>query len=74
MASQLKKTRTITDKVSVKGILSQDGSVITYMDEDKNEQEITLAECLKPFLGNPIDFSVSVKQEDEIPEDDLSEE
>lgn len=74
MASQLKKTRTITDKVSVKGVLSQDGLVITYMDEDKNEQEITIAECLKSFLGNPIDFSVSVKQEDEIPEDDLSEE
>ena len=44
MASQLKKTRTITDKVSVKGQLSEDGSKITYLDEDKVEQEITIAE------------------------------
>lgn len=69
MANQLKKTRTITDKVSVKGILSDDGTVITYMN-DKMEEEITIAECLKAFLGKPVDFSISIKSEDELPEDD----
>lgn len=68
MANQLKKTRTITDKVSVKGILSDDGTVITYMN-DKTEEEITIAECLKAFLGKPVDFSISIKSEDELPED-----
>lgn len=69
MANQLKKTRTITDKVSVKGILSEDGTIITYMN-DKMEEEITIAECLKVFLGKPVDFSISVKSEDELPESD----
>lgn len=69
MASQLKKTRTITDKVSVKGILSDDGSTITYTDENKDEQEITVEECLKTFVGCPIDFSVSVKSEKDLDED-----
>lgn len=69
MANQLKKTRTITDKVSVKGILSDDGKVITYMN-DKTEEEITIAECLKAFLGKPVDFSISIKSEDELPEED----
>lgn len=69
MANQLKKTRTITDKVSVKGILSEDGTVITYMN-DKVEEEITVADCLKVFLGKPVDFSISVKLEDELPEED----
>lgn len=68
MANQLKKTRTITDKVSVKGILSDDGTVITYMN-DKTEEEITIAECLKVFLGKPVDFSISIKSEDELPEE-----
>ena len=72
MASQLKKTRTVTDKVSIKGgLLSEDGSTITYTDENKNEQEISVADCLKMFLGNYIDFSVSVKSEGEIPEEDV---
>lgn len=69
MANQLKKTRTITDKVSVKGILSDDGTVITYMN-DKAEEKITIAECLKSFLGKPVDFSISIKSEDELPEKD----
>ena len=74
MASQLKKTRTITDKVSVKGTLSEDGSTITYMN-DKIEEEITITECLKNFLGKPIDFSISIKSEDELPdESDITDE
>lgn len=69
MASNLKKTRTITDKVSVKGMLSDDGTTITYTDENKDEKEISVAECLGIFKGEPIDFTVSRKSEDEIPEE-----
>ena len=68
--SQLTKTRVITDKVTVKGVLSEDGTVITYTDENKIEQDITIDECLKAFVGKPIDFSVSIKSEDELPEED----
>lgn len=68
--SQLTKTRTITDKVSVKGMLSEDGTTITYKDEDKVEQEITVADCLNVFKGKTIDFSVSVKSEDELADDE----
>lgn len=68
--SQLTKTRIITDKVAVKGILSEDGTIITYTDENKIEQDISVADCLKSFVGKPIDFSVSIKSEDELPEED----
>lgn len=68
--SQLTKTRVITDKVAVKGMLSEDATTITYTDENKIEQDITVAECLKVFAGKPIDFSVSIKSEDELPDDE----
>lgn len=68
--SQLSKTRTITDRVSVKGMLSEDGTTITYTDENKIEQEITVADCLNIFKGKPIDFSVSIKSEDDIPNEE----
>lgn len=71
--SQLTKTRVITDKVAVKGMLSEDGSTITYTDENKIEQDITVAECLKVFAGKPIDFSISIKSEDELPDYDNAE-
>lgn len=70
MANHLKKTRTIIDKVSVKGQLSEDGSTITYLDEDKVEKEITVAECLKAFVGENIDFTVSLKTESELPDEE----
>lgn len=73
MASKLTYKRTLTDKVSVKGILSDDGMYITYQDEDKNEQDVKIADLLHTFRGNSIDFSVSLKSEsdlDVIPADD----
>lgn len=68
--SQLTKTRVITDKVAVKGILSEDGTIITYTDENKIEQDITVTDCLKSFLGKSIDFTVSIRLEDELPDED----
>lgn len=68
--SQLTKTRVITDKVAVKGMLSEDGTTITYTDENKLEQDISVVDCLKSFVGKTIDFSVSIKSEDELPEED----
>lgn len=69
--SQLSKTRTITDKISVKGILSDDGTTITYKDENKVDQEITVAECLDIFKGKPIDFSISIKSENDLIDEDI---
>lgn len=67
--SQLQKTRSITDKVAIKGgILSEDGMTIKYIDKDKCEQEISIAECFKPFVGESIDLTLQVKQEGDLPE------
>lgn len=69
MASQLKKTRTITDKISVNGELNDNGTEITYLNEDKDDEVISITDCLKPFYGKSINFSISVKSEDDLPED-----
>ena len=71
--SQLSKTRVITDKVSVKGMLSDDGTTITYNDENKIKQQITVADCLSMFKGKPIDFSVCIKSENELVEEESEE-
>ena len=66
MANNYKKTRTTTDKVSVKGILSDDGTTISYIDENKDEQEISVADCLGMFKGGAIDFSITRKSEEDL--------
>lgn len=69
-ASKLKKTRTITDKITVKGHLSADGTVIEYTDENDLVQRVEVAELLSVFKDNDIDFSVSLKTEEDLPEVD----
>lgn len=66
LASKLTYKRTTTDKVTVKGVLSADGTVVAYVDDDKNEQTIKIADLLAPFLDRPIDFSVSLKLEEDL--------
>lgn len=66
--SQLKKTRTITDQLNVKGVLSDDGTEITYLDKDKQEKVISVEKCLDVFKGQAINFTVVVKTDDELPD------
>lgn len=68
--SQLTKVRTIKEAVSVKGLLSEDATYITYTDEDKEEREISIADCLSLFKGKCISFSVSVVKDEELTADE----
>lgn len=60
--SQLSYTKNTVSKMSVKGTLSDDGKFITYLDEDKEEQNITVADCLRDFRGKEIAFSTSLTE------------
>ena len=64
--SQLSFKRTTTDKVTVKGFLSEDGTYITYKDENKIEQDIKVADVLNAFKNQPIDLSVTLKSEEDL--------
>lgn len=58
--------RNITDKLSVKGILSEDGTYITYTDENDAEQDIKVSDLLKVFINQPIEFGVSLKSDEDL--------
>ena len=58
--SKLSFKRNIIDKLSVKGILSEDGTYITYTDENDAEQDVKVSDLLKVFINQPIEFGVSV--------------
>ena len=66
-ASKLKFTRTITDKLTIKsGILSEDCSCITYVDENDVAQEIKVTDLLASFKNQVIDFTVALKTDEEL--------
>lgn len=76
-ASKLNFKRTITDKLSVKGTLNEDGTIIIYEDELGDTKEAKISDLLNAFKNCDIDFSVSLKNDetlDVIPSVSVTEE
>ena len=72
--SQLSYTKNTVSKMSVKGVLSDDGLYITYYNEDKDECEISVADCLRDFRGKEIAFTTSLTENIDLeiePSDDV---
>ena len=64
--SKLQFKRNITDQLSVKGVLSEDGSFVTYKDENDIEQEVKISDLLNAFKNQEINFSVSLKSDEDL--------
>lgn len=64
--SKLQFKRNITDQLSVKGILSEDGTFVTYKDENDVEQEVKISDLLNAFKNQEINFSVSLKSDEDL--------
>lgn len=64
-----KYIKTTTNKITVKGMLSEDCSFITFISDDKEEETVTLEKCLAPFAGKEIVFSMSDKFDEDLEEE-----
>ena len=64
--SKLQFKRNITDQLSVKGILSEDGTFVTYKAENDIEQEVKISDLLNAFKNQEINFSVSLKSDENL--------
>lgn len=64
--SKLSFKRNITDKLSVKGVLSEDGTYITYTDENDIKQDVKVSDLLNAFVNQPIEFGVSLKSDEDL--------
>ncbi len=64
--SKLQFKRNVTDKLSVKGLLSEDGTFITYTDENDIEQDVKVSDLLNAFKNQPIEFAVQLKSDEDL--------
>lgn len=62
--SKLSFKRSITDKLNIEGVLSNDGILITYEDENGFEQDV--ADLLTAFKNQRIKFSVQLKTDEDL--------
>ena len=64
--SKLSYKRSITDKLNIEGVLSNDGTLITYEDENGFEQDVAVADLLTAFKNQRIKFSVQLKTDEDL--------
>lgn len=64
--SKLNFKRNIVDKLSVKGVLSEDGTYILYEDENESEQKVNVTDLLNAFKNQEIEFSVQLKGSEDL--------
>lgn len=64
--SKLSYKRCIKDTLTVSGLLSEDGTKVTYFDEYDNEKEAKISELLTDFSNKEINFSISIKTDEEL--------
>lgn len=65
MAKNLTYKKTTTEKVTIKGVLSNDATTITYV-EDKLEKTVTLQDYLDKFASMAVEFSIGCKSDEDL--------
>ena len=61
MAKNPNYTRTLQDKFTIEGHLSEDKKTISYVDSDKIASEISVEKCLEYFADEYIELTIIVK-------------
>lgn len=57
--------RVTTEKINIKGLLSDDAEKITYYDGDE-EYTVDIADYFKRFAGMQVDFTLGTKDEEDL--------
>lgn len=64
--------RTVTEKIVIKGQLSDDATTITVAEKD-SEREVTIQDYLNKFAGEYFEMSLQTKLEDDLTDEDIDE-
>lgn len=73
MAKNYSYTRSLTDKLAIKGELSEDGKTIKYIDENKEESIVSIDKCFEPFKSEFIELTIAVKMNQDLGDDSVEE-
>ena len=67
--ANLTHKKTVTEKVVIKGILSDDGKTITVMEKDA-EKDVTIQDYIDKFVGEYIEVTLQTKSEDDLSDEE----
>ena len=71
MAKHLSYKKTTTESVTAKGVLNEDATTITYLNEDREEVTIELKAIFEKFASQGVSLSIKTQTDEEL---DIEEE
>ena len=66
MAKQLSYKKTTTESVTAKGVLNDDATTITYLNEDKDEVTIPVHTLMDKFASMGVSLSIKTQTDEEL--------
>lgn len=67
--ANLTHKKTVTEKVVIKGILSDNGKTITVMEKD-TEKDVIIQDYIDKFVGEYIEVTLQTKSEDDLSDEE----
>ena len=66
MSKQLIYKKVTTETITVKGVLNDDATTITYMNEDKEEVTIPIQTLMDKFASMGVSLSIKTQTDEEL--------
>lgn len=66
MAKQFAYKKTITESMTVKGIVNEDATTITFLNDEKDEVTVEIQELLDKFASQTVSLSIKTQSDEEL--------
>lgn len=70
MAKQFAYKKTVTESMTVKGIVNEDATTITFLNDEKDEVTVKIQELLDKFASQTVSLSIKTQSDEELDLDD----
>ena len=66
MAKQFAYKKTVTESMTVKGIINEDATTITFLNDEKDEVTVKIQELLDKFASQTVSLSIKTQSDEEL--------
>ena len=66
MAKQFAYKKTVTESMTVKGIMNEDATTITFLNDEKDEVTVKIQELLDKFASQTVSLSIKTQSDEEL--------
>ena len=66
MAKHFAYKKTVTESMTVKGVVNEDATTITFLNDEKDEVTVEIQELLDKFASQTVSLSIKTQSDEEL--------